>query len=586
MATQAGEIEVKLTLKATDFQKALGQSKEQMSNFGDSAKSFIGELGKIFTFTEIAKFFKDSIEAFGEQEAASTKLVRALENQGRATDATVSHLEGFATSLSRVTATNDEVIISAQGTLVSFGLQGEALDKATKAALDMSVAMGIDLGSAATLLGKAFQGNTGQLSRYGIEINKNIEPTKRFSAVLGEVNGRFGGAATAQAQTFIGQVKQLGVSFNEFQESIGKLITGESGGILKFLNDIADRVNSAMSVIINARAQFNSLGDFLKTFAVSILGTMVLTITTLIQKILEIESHIPIIGKLYGTMATAVKTANGWLEDQIVKIQAVKLQSAEATGVMVTNEQTKVKQYHNTYTEWVAITDQQTLYTKDKLAEEVKMRSDQAETLKKAQQDFVMNFVTTQAQMWQAAGDFANHFIDGMGQGFAEMIVQGKSFGDSMKALFQDLAMEIIQWIIKMIIKMLIFLALRQAAESFGPVGAAVSNAMAVVGSSGALTSMAASGGMIKEPSIITGLRSGSKTLAGEAGAEAIVPMNSANAGVGGGGGGVNITIQGQFIEGDPASWQKLINEKIVPAIRRFTMATPTGPFTRRRGVA
>ncbi len=587
MATSAGEVEVKLTLNAGDFKKVMGQSKDALQDFSGGAKAFIGELAGIFSFAAIADFFKKSLEAYGEQEAAMAKLTRALENHGIASDAMVGHLEDMSRHFELLTGVEDNLITTAQTTLVNFGLQGDMMDKATKAALDLSAGMGIDLNSAALLIGKAFEGNTSTLSRYGIQVSKNLDPTKKFAQVLQEINSKFGDASTAQAQTFTGQLKLMGDAFNHLQEAVGKIIAGESGGIVKWITDMIQKTTDALNVIGNARMQFVSLGEFLKTFAISILGTIVLTITTLIQKIFEMESHIPIIGRLYGVFAANVKQTNIWIEEQIVKLQTQKLVSAQSTEAMVADEQKKVKEYQNTYTAWVAITDQQSQYTKDKLAEEMKLRSEQAAALKAAQMDFAKNFITTSADMWQAVTGFADHFMTGLSDGFAKSIVQGKSFGESMKNLFRDLATEIISWIIKMIIKMLIFLALRQAAESFGPVGGAISQAMAVVSSAGALTK-AASGGTISEPSIITGLKTGKRILAGEAGPEAIVPLAMTGGGDsgGGGGGGITVNIHGQFIEGDPASWQKLINEKIVPAIRRFTMATPTGPFTRRRGVA
>jgi len=583
VATSAGEVEVKLTLNAGDFKKVMGQSKDALQDFSGGAKAFIGELAGIFSFAAIADFFKKSLEAYSEQEAAISKLTRALENHGIASESMVKHLEDTSAHFEQLTGVEDNLITSAQTVLVNFGLQGDAMDKATKAALDLSAATGIDLNSAATLLGKAFEGNTGTLSRYGIQVNKNLDPTKKFASVLQEVNTKFGDASTAQAGTFTGQMKLMGDAFNHLQEAIGKIIAGEGGGMIKWITDLIQKTTDALNVIGNARAQFNSLGDFLKTFAISILGTIVLTITGLIQKIFEMESHIPVIGKLYGMLASQIKQTNNWIEDQIAALQTQKLISAETTGVLVTNEATKVKEFHNTYVQWQAVTDQQSQYTKDKLAEEMKLRSEQAAALKAAQIDFAKNFVTTSADMWTAVGGFANHFTQGLSDGLAAALVQGKSFGEAMKALWQDLATEIISWIIKMIIKMLIFLALREAAESFGPVGAAISNAMGVVAGAGAITH-AASGGTITEPSVITGLRSGKQIMAGEAGPETISPLHATDGG--GSGGGITVNISGQFIEGDPASWQKLINEKIVPAIRRFTMATPTGPFTRRRGVA
>ena len=89
-----------------------------------------------------------------------------------------------------------------------------------------------------------------------------------------------------------------------------------------------------------------------------------------------------------------------------------------------------------------------------------------------------------------------------------------------------------------------------------------------------------ATGGVIDEPTMLTGLRSGKQGIMGEAGPEAIVPMN------GGGGGDIHIHINGAFIEGDPGFWQRLIRERIAPEIRRWTMSSPVGPFQRYRGTA
>jgi hypothetical protein len=64
---------------------------------------------------------------------------------------------------------------------------------------------------------------------------------------------------------------------------------------------------------------------------------------------------------------------------------------------------------------------------------------------------------------------------------------------------------------------------------------------------------------------------------------EAVVPMG---AGGGGGGGGITFNISGTFLEADPNTWQRMIREKIVPEIGRYTMINPTGNFNRRRGLA
>lgn len=615
MATSAGEVEVTLTLKQTDFNRMLAQSQQQLQDFGEKSSNFISDNSVAITaaLAAIVEFAKGAIEAYTEQETATNRLVKAMESQGIASQATVSHMQDMARSLEQLTGVQDNVITSAQAMLTTFGLQGPVLDQALKAALDLSAGMGIDLNSAVMMLGKAFEGHLTILQRYGIQVNKNIDPTKRFSTVLGEVETRFGGQAAAQAATFGGQITLLGDAFEHVQEEAGKFIAGAGAGIVPWLTQMMKTLADSISVINEARQGMSSIFEFIGTYALSAIGALILSILKAIDAVRQfivvgigqLLINLPGISNLLKLMGVNVQqltaafpalvaamdpihraltaTSQG-IEDTIVKWQASIIQEKQATNAVVSNENDKVTAYQNTYTQYVAILDQQGTYVKDKLAEEVKMRSDQAATLLKAQQEFVKSFSTSEADMWNEVNSLAQNFMDGFAKGFALMIVEGKNFSEAMKALFADMATEIIEWIIKMIVKMLIYLALREAAESFGGVGVAISNAMALVSNSG-LTGMA-SGGMITEPSVVTGLVTGRQNLVGEAGPEAVMPQNTIPQGQGGAGGGITINISGQLIEGDAQSWQRLVTDKIVPAIRRFTMSTPTGPFTRRRGVA
>ena len=85
-----------------------------------------------------------------------------------------------------------------------------------------------------------------------------------------------------------------------------------------------------------------------------------------------------------------------------------------------------------------------------------------------------------------------------------------------------------------------------------------------------------ASGGIISEPTLLRGMRSGKLGIMGEAGPEAIVPMDKT--------GGITINISGTFLEADPAKWQRLIRETIVPELRRFALANSSSPVLRSRG--
>ncbi len=586
MASSVGEIEVKLTLNAEDFQRMMGQSKQNLNEFSGATQSFMSELTKIFSFVAIADFFKKSLDAYGQQEVAIAKLTRALENHGNASDATVGHLQAMALQFEKLTGVEETNITTAQALLTNFGLTGDQLDKTTKAALDLSAGLGIDLESAARLMGKAFEGHTNTLARFGLQVSKTTDPTKRFADVLSEVNTKFGGSASAQINTFSGQMKLLGDSFQHLEEEIGKLIAGEAGGLVGWMKSMIENITKGVAFLNEIREATGSFISLIEggliVAAQAVIGHMFNIYATLIN----ILSHIPLIGTAIAGLKPQIDLARIALNAMNQATRDTFVESTKSANGTIDNEHKKQAEYHNTYTTYVALLEQTSTMTKDKMAEEQKLREKNAADRKQAEMDFYKFFITTEADMWNEGTQLAQTFTQGVGDGFAKMIVEGKNFSDAMAALFQDMAEQIISYIVQMIVKMLILLAL-ETATGVGPAGGA-----AIGGISGAM----ADGGMISEPSIITGLRSGRQILAGEAGPEMVMPMGGGGSnqtasemgglpGSGGGGGSITINIQGQFIDGDSNSWQKLMREKIIPEIRRFTMSSPTGPFNRTRGV-
>ena len=172
----------------------------------------------------LIKFLKDSTSAFFENETAVNRLNLALKNQGIFSESTSKDLQLYAQQLQKITTFSDEAILETQTLLLTFGLAGSQLKSTTKAALDLSVGLGIDLRTATLLLGKAAVGETGTLARYGITIDENIPKAQRFEVALGQIQQRFGGSAQAELDTYSGKVKKLKDNFNEFQETVGTLV--------------------------------------------------------------------------------------------------------------------------------------------------------------------------------------------------------------------------------------------------------------------------------------------------------------------------------------------------------------------------
>lgn len=172
----------------------------------------------------LTSFMKSALQAYMEQETANNKLNVALQNQGIYTAQTSMELQKYAAALMQTTTFSDEAIVEQMALLTTFGLTGNKMKEATKAALDLAVGLGIDLRSATMLVGKAAAGETGALSRYGIVIADNTPKAEKFAAVLQQVNARFGGAAQSQVDTTAGRITNLGNRWGELKETIGGML--------------------------------------------------------------------------------------------------------------------------------------------------------------------------------------------------------------------------------------------------------------------------------------------------------------------------------------------------------------------------
>ncbi len=171
-------------------------------------------------------FFKSSIEAAQKQEDAINKLNTALKLSGNFTEETSKDFQEYATQLQKTTKFGDELILENAALIQSLGqLDREGLKVATTAALDLSSALGIDLTSAATLVGKAAAGEVSSFSRYGLVIQKGATDAETFAKALEAINSKFGGSAAAQVKTFSGALAVTGNAIDDLAEEFGFLIT-------------------------------------------------------------------------------------------------------------------------------------------------------------------------------------------------------------------------------------------------------------------------------------------------------------------------------------------------------------------------
>ena len=171
-----------------------------------------------------------SIKAAIEANNAHLKLQNTFENNERLSDSSVGAFERQADALRELTGADDEAIIGAQALLGQFKLTGAQVQQLTPLIVDLSTKMGIDLEAAAKAVGKATQGSTGALARYGIAIDTTDKSTSTFAQTvegLGVVQGFAADQADAEPW------RLLASQFEEIAEQLGEKL-------LPILQDVAE----------------------------------------------------------------------------------------------------------------------------------------------------------------------------------------------------------------------------------------------------------------------------------------------------------------------------------------------------------
>lgn len=245
-------------------------AEQAVDQFGDKVLDAGKKIGTAFaaylSFKSIVGGIEKAIDAALEAEKATLAFNSALSMTGKFTEEASNGFQEFALSLEKTTGIQDEIILSNSALLVSLGkLSGDGLERATKAALDLSRGMQIDVGTAFDMVTKATQGNVMALARYGLEVNKSDSDSVKFAKTLEFIESRFGGMAQGNINTFDGALQKMKNGFGDVIESIGKMIIS-SPKLTALLGVIGDKFYDISESIQSSNKSIDGLVDKLFTF--------------------------------------------------------------------------------------------------------------------------------------------------------------------------------------------------------------------------------------------------------------------------------------------------------------------------------
>ena len=186
----------------------------------------------IGAFSEIAKGLQQSVQDAGASEQAFKDLQVAVEKSGTAWDIVSNATKDYLLNLQKVTVYSDEQVAGALQRLLTFGLDYDQAMKALKETVDLAAAKHLDLETAASLVGKAFQGNTSILRRYGIEVQTTKDATAAFNGVMDQLGAAIEKAGGEQLTAFAAAMADVGL---QSQNASGKMLP-----VGKLLTEIKD----------------------------------------------------------------------------------------------------------------------------------------------------------------------------------------------------------------------------------------------------------------------------------------------------------------------------------------------------------
>jgi hypothetical protein len=243
----AGSRTLKLSILADvdNLKKELGKGEKEVEGFSGKLEKFSAAAKAAFLAAAAAaaayaaKLAIDGVKAAIEDEAAQKRLANALKNVTGATEEQIAAIESQILKTSLATGVADDKLRPAlQRLAIATGDVTKANDLLSLA-LDISAATGKDVETVSNALGKAYEGNTGALTRLGVGLSAAEIKTLGLEGSVKALSETFGGAAKTQSETFEGRIARLRVAFDETKESVGAALLPIIEKLLKFITDTA-----------------------------------------------------------------------------------------------------------------------------------------------------------------------------------------------------------------------------------------------------------------------------------------------------------------------------------------------------------
>lgn len=224
-----------INAKLADLKGYIGKVKDETKNLAEQGKTSwqmmaAGIASTVYivkeaidTIRKLTDFALSCAQAFGENEQAVLRLTGVLAAHGIASQGVVKAYADMASEFQRTSKYSDEQIMSAQEVLTNWGVMPSKMKEAIETTMALAIRTG-DLGSAAEILGKAFDGDTRSLGKLLPGIKGLEKGSLSAGDAMQKVREAIGDTAQKEAEGYISKVKGLKNAWDDFKETLGQYV--------------------------------------------------------------------------------------------------------------------------------------------------------------------------------------------------------------------------------------------------------------------------------------------------------------------------------------------------------------------------
>jgi hypothetical protein len=207
-------------------------------------------------------------KAWADQESVNAKLAATFTALGENGTAAVARWGAFATAIQRTTTLGDEQVMSLVTTAKTMGIANGKIEEATKGAIGLSKAFGLDLNSSMKMTALAFQGEFTMLGRYIPELRTATTQAEKMAIVQKAMGVGFK-VAEAELKTINGAWTSFKGVVGDAMETAGESMFGGGGlaaGITRLKEKIIELTESGEITFWanEIKSSFQALGDILE----------------------------------------------------------------------------------------------------------------------------------------------------------------------------------------------------------------------------------------------------------------------------------------------------------------------------------